>query len=420
MTERADESASNRTVALRALHPPAEVGFTPQEYRGRLDRIRHAMNDARIDTLYLSAPESICYVSGHQANWYQGQAASDWHPGSGIAISCTSDHFIQFEDEDEAFLSRITSISSDVRVRGHDGDALDWAGFVCSELASIGWLSGTVGLEFFSSRPNRGYSELFQAALEREGARVLDATPIVRGVRRLKTPAELECLQHAQSIADAGMQAAKDILRPGVTELEASAGILTAMANLGGEVPGVPPTVVSGPRNPCVHALPSRRAMQNGDIVNVDLCGVFNRYHATLARPFSLGEPARAVGEYAGKVAGGVRRVSDLLRPGLPAEELLTGVREYYECVGIWGDQWWIGGYELGIGFPPDTVGEFYYEFERDPTQKRFDPGLVCNFESNFYLPKAAGLLVNTTTMEFTDSTARLVAETPPDLTVID
>ena len=147
MTARADGSASNRTVALRTLRPPGDVGFTPEEYRGRLDRVRDAMNEAGIDTLYLSAPESICYVCGHQANWYQGQAASDWHPGSGVAISCTSDHFIQFEDEDEAFLSRITSISSDVRVRGHDGDALDWAGFVCSELASTGWLGGTVGLE---------------------------------------------------------------------------------------------------------------------------------------------------------------------------------------------------------------------------------------------------------------------------------
>jgi Xaa-Pro dipeptidase len=412
-------SPSNRTLALANLHPPAEHAFSPDEYRRRLERIRAAMQASRIDLLYLSAPESICYVSGHQASWYQGQAASDWHPGSGIAIACDGDGFIQFEDEDEGILSRITSACPDIRLRGHDGDALDWPEFICSELAAAGLLKGTVGLELFSSRPNRGYSQYFQAALERHDATVTDGTHVVRGVRRLKSAAELECVRRAQEIADVGMRAAQEVIRPGVTELEASAEILAAMARVGGEIPGVPPAVVSGERNPCVHALAGRRVMQAGDLVNVDLCGVFNRYHASLARPLALGEPSANISEYADRVAGGVRLMGELLRPGLPADDLLSALRRYYEDAGIWGDQWWIGGYELGIAFPPDTVGEFYYEFERDPSDKRFDPGLVCNFESNFYLPDGAGLLVMTTTLGITGSSAGFLSEVPAGLTIL-
>ncbi len=410
---------SNRTLALAASGQQPELGFPRAEYRHRLERIRAAMREARIDTLYLSAPESICYVSGHQASWYQGQAASDWHPGSGIAISCEGDQFIQFEDEDEGILSRFTSVGSDIRLRGHDDDALDWADFVCSELAAAGWLKGTVGLEFLSSRPNRGYSERFQGVLEQHGATVVDGTQVVRGVRRLKSPAELECIRRAQAIADVGMRRAMEVIRPGVTELEASAEILAAMARVGGEIPGVPPAVVSGERSPCVHALASRRIMRDGDLVNVDLNGVFHRYHAALARPLVLGEPTKVVADYADKVAGGVRLFGELLRPGLPVHELLSALEDYYQQAGIWGDQWWIGGYELGIAFPPDTVGEFYYEFERDASDKRFDPGLVCNFESNFYLPGGTGLLIMTTTLEATETTAGFLSQIPPGLTVI-
>src|SRR5262249_60588663 len=46
-----------------------ELAFGPDEYRSRLDRVRAAMASANLDLLFLSAPESICYLSGYQAEW---------------------------------------------------------------------------------------------------------------------------------------------------------------------------------------------------------------------------------------------------------------------------------------------------------------------------------------------------------------
>ena len=40
-----------------------------------------------------------------------------------------------------------------------------------------------------------------------------------------------------------------------------------------------------------MHAMASRKKITPGDIVNIDLCGVYNRYHANMALTFSMGEP---------------------------------------------------------------------------------------------------------------------------------
>jgi Xaa-Pro aminopeptidase len=413
-------SASNRERALAGHYPPPELAFSEQEYRDRLRRIQQSMQRQQLDLLFLSAPESICYLSGHQASWYQGQAATDWHPGSGIAVKADADDYIHFEDEDELVQARLGSVSPDIRIRLHDEGMPSWAEFIAAELAAAGWLSGTAGLEMWSSRPNRGYSEIFQAVLESRGLAVTDATQLVRKLRNIKSPQELGCIRSAQQIAEAGMRAAIGQLRPGVTELDIAAEISYAMAKAGGEPAGIPTVVVSGPRSLCAHALPSRRTIGPGDLVNIEVCGVYHRYHSSLARSLSVGTPQPGVACYAAKVADGVRLAARTIRPGQPAGELLAVLQDYYQRAGIWADRWWIGGYELGIAFPPDTVGEFYYEYEREPGDKVFDPGVVCNFESNFYLPDSAGLMVSTSTMAFTDDTAEFLNELPPDLIVVE
>jgi len=70
----------NRDIALHQVTPPLELGFSIGEYRDRLDRIRQRMAKDKIDLLYLTAPESLCYVSGYQAEWYQAQSPKAWPP----------------------------------------------------------------------------------------------------------------------------------------------------------------------------------------------------------------------------------------------------------------------------------------------------------------------------------------------------
>lgn len=406
---------SNKEAFLVSARPATEVGFSIAEYHDRHERIRTAMLAERIDVLFLSSPEAICYATGYQAEWYHGQCTSQWPALSGVAIHVNHDRWIHFETEDEALLTRITSVSEDLRVTG-DTDILE---SIVGALRDEGWLgdSVVVGLELGSYRPNRKDSELFESAIRATGAAVVDGTAVVRGVRRIKSPQELSYVRTAQQLADIGMQAAIDHMAPGVTELDIYAEIVYAMAKAGGENPGIVMPVASGTKSACVHALASRRKIMPGDIVNVDVSGVFFRYHANMARTFSIGEPHPDVASHIDRTLGALDVVAEHLKPGASCSEVIARLKDYYGP--IWQDRWWVGGYELGIAFPPDWVGEFVYDEDSDEDSV-FLANEVVNFEANFYLPKSAGLTMGINTLICGGEGAEFLQSTPNQLFVVD
>jgi Xaa-Pro dipeptidase len=414
------EAMTHRERVLKFIRPEMETVFSLEEYAGRLERVKAGMAKAGLDTLYLTSPEAICYLSGFRAEWYQAQGPKSWLPVSGLAVRVDADDYIHFEVQNEQVIAGFTSVSRDLRIFGGDAqpgdDVLD---FIVDELSTEGWLAGRVGLEMFSYRPNRGVSEMLQAAMEAKGARVVDGTEIVGNVRKIKSPQEIAYTRTAARIGDIGMQAAFETLRPGVTELDVYGEVVRAMARAGGENPSITMPVSSGAKSACMHALASRKKIMPGDVVNVDLCGVYNRYHTNMARTFCIGEPHPEVSRYLDAITGVKAMLADVIRPNLPVRELLGIIESYYRETGIWQDQCWIGGYDLGMSFPPDWVGPWFYDVHNDPGDDLFEPGMTTNYEANFYLPNLAGMSMFIDMMVFTDDSAEFLQQTPARLPFI-
>jgi Xaa-Pro aminopeptidase len=280
----------NRDHVFTDFDPPRDIPFTLGEYQNRLDRIRSRMVAEEIDLLWLSAPESLCYVSGYTCEWYQAQSPAEWPPTSGIAVRGDSDRFILFDTPSEALMCRFVTCADDIRIfpMGNSRDGID---FIVNELRAAGWLRGNVGMELHSYRPNPAVSGRFRDAFEAAGCRVVDGSDALREVRWLKSPAEIEYLEQAAAIADIGLAAARDTIAAGVTELEVYGEIVAAMSRAGGENPAITMPVLSGPKANTGHALSTTRVIEPGEQVNVDVCGVVHRYHANGARPFFVGEP---------------------------------------------------------------------------------------------------------------------------------
>ena len=62
--------------------------------------------------------------------------------------------------------------------------------------------------------------------------------------------------------------------------------------------------------------------------------------------------------------------------------EVARALREYYQGVDLWENQYYLGGYELGIAFPPDWVGEFCFDAGDEADAGVFRTNMVTNFES--------------------------------------
>jgi Xaa-Pro aminopeptidase len=408
----------NRDRVFRECHPPLEIPFDRDEYRARLGRIRERMDADGIDLLYLTAPESLCYTSGYTCEWYQAQSPKSWPATSGIAVHRDREEFIFFDTPSEEVMVRFVAAANDVRIFPRD-DRRDGISFIIAELRAEGWLDGSVGLEYHSYRPNPAISRRFAAAFEAAGCRVTDGSDVLREVRWVKSPAEMACMERAAEIADIGLRAARDTIAPGVTELEVYGELIRAMARAGGEAPGITLPVLSGLKANCGHALAGRKKIEAGEQVNVDVCGVFNRYHCNAARSFYVGDPPSDVVAFYDKAAGAMKLLGGLIRPNLPVGELVKTLRAYYEDQGIWEDASWVGGYELGIGFPPDWVGNFVYEMNHEDSGVLFEPGTAVNFESVFYGPQLSGLTYLIDTLLFQKDAAKIASGLRPDLQVL-
>ena len=415
-------SPSHREDVLRHCTPDLEVPFPDEEYAERLMRVRARMAADGIDLLFVSAPEGINYLSGYQCAWYQAQSPKRWPATSGIAVAADWPGAILFDTERERVLGRYCSNSRDTRIFP-PASARDGRGFIVEELRREGWIGpGTrVGLEMGSYRPNRLLSESFERLLSAAGCRVADATDILRDVRWVKSPLEMACIEEAARIADIGLAAARAAIRPEVTELEVYGEMVRAMAAAGGETPGIAQPVLSGRKVNAPHAMASRRRIRPGELVLVDCCGVFKRYHCNTARTFACGDPGRDVLDRSALCAASMEVLAGLVRPGLSAGELCAAMRAFFEDRGLWQDRGFIGGYEMGIAFPPDWVGNAVYDADAEETLERvFEPGTAVNYENQFFMPRHKGLYFAIDTICFHEEEARLMSGLDHGLDVVE
>ncbi len=409
----------NRDLVLKQCNPAMELGFSLAEFRSRLDKIRARMAQDKIDLLWLMAPESLYYVSGYTCEWYQAQSPKQWPATSGIAVHVDHDKFIMFDTPSEQAMCRVVTCADDLRTFPIDSRC-DGIAFILQELKAEGWLAGTVGLELHSYRPNPAVSARFRAAFEDNGCKVTDGSDILREVRWIKSPQEIAYLEQAARITDIGLEAAKNAIGPGVTELDVYGEIIHAMAKAGGENPGITLPVLSGAKANTGHSLASRKVIMAGEQVNVDVCGVYWRYHANAARSFYVGEPPPDVLDYHDKSCGVFDAIAKILNPGLSVADLVTTARDYYDEVGIWSDAGWVGGYELGIGFPPDWVGNFVYEMSHGDSEHVFEARTCVNFESQFFSPRLSGITYYIDTLLFKEDVAEMPIKAPRRLVVLD
>ncbi|WP_162464037.1 MULTISPECIES: Xaa-Pro peptidase family protein [unclassified Mycolicibacterium] len=364
----------------RLRHDRFELPFSRAEYQQRQANIRARMEQAGIDLLMVSSPEAIAWLTGHALRWNKGQSPTAWAGTQTLAIRVDNDTPILFETAEHELMIVTRSCIDDYRLSADESlnGTLD---NMFAELKAEGWLRGSVGVERWSYVPNRAVGSVIEERLTGAGCRVVDASLLVRAARRIKSPQELAYIERAAGICDAGLTALEAAIAPGVTELELWVEMMRGMVAAGGEPAALHETVAIGP-NDLGHAFAGRRALQPGDYVWADPCGVFNHYHANIATTWYLGDPPPEALRLADIQAGAYDVLADVARDGIAVRDVNHALLDYYTQAGVWGLHGWTGGYELGLSFPPDWVGEFVFSLDDPDVDGVFEAGMVTNYES--------------------------------------
>ncbi len=377
--------------------PQRDLPFSLEEFSNRLLSVRQRMAKENFDMLYLTSPESIYYLTGYKACWYGAQGPSSWPQFYGIAVHRDHDKIIHIDIPAESnYIDYISIPSVDKRIIPQRADLT----FITKTLFSEGWLKGKVGMEFGSYRPNRLVSEKMEQAFVHSGCSVVDATHILRQQRRIKSPQEIIYHEKAGEILDAGYRALVQEVTPGMTELEAFGILNLGMHKAGGDQCAMPYSFASGSRATAGgHCLPSNKIIQQGELFGADPCGSFNQYHTNVCRVFSFGEPPKEIMDQYNIIAQAIKHVEHIIKPGMTVNDFARDMRDFYIDAGIWDQRHWVGGYEMGISFAPDWVGEWLFTLgnfteEGESDERTLDENFVCNFENVFSAASAIDTII--------------------------
>jgi Xaa-Pro aminopeptidase len=349
-----------------------ELPFAEAEYRARARRVRDEMGRRGVDVLFVMSPANICYLTGFESVWYPPRAPL------GVVVSRSDDRLVFLDYERHETLVRRSALFDDAVFYRYD-DAIE---SIVAAFQRREWIEGTIGIEWWTQTPGGPLVRETAERLAAVGASIADGDWIVDRVRAVKSEAELSCIRRAAEIVDNAFADLLESVRPGQTELQVAARLDTAMAEQGGEHAAIRTMVSAGPNVWFrTHSPPSRRTLEVGDVVYVDACGVFNRYHADLCRTVAIGRDhpdARLILE---QTAGSVEEVRRVVRPGDPLDVAQRAAEEYVFSRFPREQVWWVGGYSLGIALPPSWVGHTY--LANDAFESfTWEPGYVTNYEN--------------------------------------
>mgnify|MGYP000187360860 CR=1 FL=1 len=167
------------------------------------------------------------------------------------------------------------------------------------------------------------------------GAVPVLATDVLRQLRMIKDPSEIDALAKAGAAIDRVHARVPEFLVPGRTEADVSADIAEAIVAEGhSEVAFI--IVGSGPNGADPHHECSDRELQVGDIVVVDIGGpVEPGYNSDCTRTYSIGEPDPVVAQQYSVLRRAQAAAVAAVRPGMTAEQIDAAARDVLAAEGL-------------------------------------------------------------------------------------
>jgi Xaa-Pro aminopeptidase len=231
------------------------------------------MKAAELDALLLIKPANMFYLTGDGRLCAYAMITQDGQVALGVPQTDVEDvrplarfdHIVGFEDE----VGMIHSIAH--------------------YFEHFGIHQGVMGLEYtFLTQAMMGMVTHPHAKPEK--VTVKDCTPILSELRMVKEAEEIERIRAAARTSDAGMAAAVEAVKSGVTESQVAAAAEYAMRQAGAEE-FWRTYVSSGPRTNIAHGLPTLRRLRAGDLVMIDVHPIVNGYSADVCRTVCVGKP---------------------------------------------------------------------------------------------------------------------------------
>ena len=120
-------------------------------------------------------------------------------------------------------------------------------------------------------------------------AEIVNANSLMTSMRQVKSPAELACLREGLRIAEMALEELLPQIRPGMTELEVVGLLQRSLYGNGAEAESLPSYVLSGKNSTHAISRPTHKALEKGELVQLNFGGRVDGYSPCIGRPICLG-----------------------------------------------------------------------------------------------------------------------------------
>jgi Xaa-Pro dipeptidase len=319
--------------------------FEREEFDARKARVVEEMAKRRLDALLLFAPESHYWLTGYDTFGYCFFQCLVLTSSGELTLLTRSADLRQ---------ARHTSLVERIEIWTDQAGAGP-AAQLRELLNELGLLGTRLGVEYDTQGLTAANGRALDHAL-RTFATVEDASDIVPPLRAVKSEAELAYVRRAGVLADEALDAGLALIRAGADEGEILAAMQGAVFAGGGDYPGNPFIIGSGPDALLCRTKSGRRRLDAQDQITLEFAGVYRLYHVALMRTVLVGEPTPRHVELHAAAAEALAACEEAMRPGQSFGEVFDAHARVMEEHGLTSHRLNACGYSLGARYAPSWM----------------------------------------------------------------
>jgi Xaa-Pro aminopeptidase len=349
----------------------------------RLRAVRAAIRKADCDSLLITNPDDIRYLTG-----FSGEDSVALVQSRKVTIV-----------SDFRFAEDLEVVKGRSRVVMRDGRMADALGALTRDegVERIG-----VQSEHLTLAERRTYGATIGAR------RLVPTEGLLSGLRVIKDELEVAQIRKAARLQEQALLATLDDLRPGQREREIAARLEFEMKSRGASGPSFPTIVASGAFSSRPHAVPAGAKTAKNRVLLIDWGARLDGYCADMTRTFALGSWPKAMREVYGIVLEAFEAALATVRAGVSCRAVDAAARSVIADAG-YGERF---GHGLGHGLGLEVHEAPRLSRQSDDTLR---PGMVVTIEPGIYLPGVGGVRIEDDVL-VTDSGARNLSTLPRDI----
>jgi ectoine hydrolase len=329
--------------------PDVKLPFTRDEYAQRLAKVRYAMERNRLDTLVVTDPSNMAWLTG-----YDG-----WSFYTHQAVIVTHDHDPRWwgRSQDANGARRTVYMDLTDILEYPDHYVQSTVRHPHSQLASLLndlGATGRVGVEMDNYYYSASAHEHLTAGLD--SSTTHDATGLVNWQRGVKSAKEIEYMRAAARIVENMHSRILELVEPGMRKNDLVAEITrTGIAGTdayGGDYPAIVPLLPTGADASAPHLTWDDKPFEKGAGTFFEIAGCVRRYHVPLCRSVYLGQPPAKMLNAEKALVEGLEDGLEVARAGNRAMDVAKALYAALEKAGI--EREGRCGYPIGLSYPPD------------------------------------------------------------------